>query len=212
MLSAREVMLVSKIIPVISVKSADEMLHLAEALIKGGVNIFEITLRTSGAIEAIEAVVREFPNAVTGAGTVINIETFKAVEDVGAKFAISPGLTKSLAEFSQNSLMPLLPGVATASEIMSGLEYGFDAFKLFPATVVGGIPALQALGGPFKDVLFCPTGGINAENAKSFLDLPNVACIGGSWIVPRGLIEAKRFDEITQLTRKTVELLEDKNN
>ena len=212
MLSAREVMQVSKIIPVISVKSADEMLHLAEALIKGGVNIFEITLRTSGAIEAIEAVVREFPNAVTGAGTVINIETFKAVEDVGAKFAISPGLTKSLAEFSQNSLMPLLPGVATASEIMSGLEYGFDVFKLFPATVVGGIPALQALGGPFKDVLFCPTGGINAENAKSFLDLPNVACIGGSWIVPRGLIEAKRFDEITQLTRKTVELLEDKNN
>ena len=207
MLTAREVMAVSKIIPVISVKSVDEMLHLAEALMKGGVNIFEITLRTAAAIEAIEAVVKEFPNAVTGAGTVINIDTFKAVEDVGAKFAISPGLTKSLAEFSKNSSMPLLPGIATASEIMKGMEYGFNAFKLFPATVVGGVPALKAFSGPFKDVIFCPTGGINADNARSFLDLPNVACIGGSWIVPQDLIEAKRFDEITKLTKQAVELL-----
>ncbi len=210
MLTAREVMLVSKIIPVISVKSANEMLHLAEALLRGGVNIFEITLRTPAAIEAIEAVAKEFPHALTGAGTVINIETFKAVENAGAKFAISPGLTKSLAEFSKNSFMPLLPGVATASEIMSGLEYGFDAFKLFPATVVGGVGALKAFGGPFKDVIFCPTGGINKENARSFLELPNVACIGGSWIVPQELIEAKKFDEITQLTREAVELLNQK--
>lgn len=207
MLSAREVMQVSKIIPVISVKDEYEMLHLADALIKGGINIFEITLRTPGAVDAIEAVVKEFPFAITGAGTVINIDTFKAVEDVGAKFAISPGLTQSLAEFSKNSFMPLLPGVATASEIMSGIEYGFDAFKLFPAAVVGGVEALKAFNGPFKDIIFCPTGGINLENAKSFLDLPNVACIGGSWIVPRGLIEAKRFDEITKLTKQAVELL-----
>lgn len=207
MLTARDVMAVSKIIPVISVNSADEMLHLADALIKGGVSIFEITLRTPAALQAIEAVAKEFPHAMTGAGTVINIDTFKAVQDAGAKFAISPGLTKSLAEFSQNSFMPLLPGVATASEIMSGLEYGFDAFKLFPATVVGGIPALKAFRGPFKDVIFCPTGGINIDNARSFLDLPNVACIGGSWIVPQELIEAKRFDEITKLTKQAVELL-----
>jgi 2-dehydro-3-deoxyphosphogluconate aldolase / (4S)-4-hydroxy-2-oxoglutarate aldolase len=207
MLTAREVMTVSKIIPVISVSSAEEMLHLADALIKGGVSIFEITLRTPAALKAIEAVAKEFPHAMTGAGTVININTFKAVQDAGAKFAISPGLTKSLAEFSQSSLMPLLPGVATASEIMSGIEYGFDAFKLFPATVVGGVPALKAFSGPFKDVIFCPTGGINIDNARSFLDLPNVACIGGSWIVPQDLIEAKKFDEITKLTKQAVELL-----
>ncbi len=200
-------MTVSKIIPVISVSSAEEMLHLADALIKGGVSIFEITLRTPAALKAIEAVAKEFPHAMTGAGTVININTFKAVQDAGAKFAISPGLTKSLAEFSQSSLMPLLPGVATASEIMSGIEYGFDAFKLFPATVVGGVPALKAFSGPFKDVIFCPTGGINIDNARSFLDLPNVACIGGSWIVPQDLIEAKKFDEITKLTKQAVELL-----
>jgi len=198
---------VSKIIPVISVNSADEMLHLAEALIKGGVNIFEITLRTSAALVAIEAVAREFPHAMTGAGTVINAQTFQAVYDAGASFAISPGLTKELAEFAQNFHMPLLPGVATASEIMNGLSYGFKEFKLFPATVVGGIPALKAFGGPFADVMFCPTGGINASNARSFLELSNVACIGGSWIVPSNLIAEKKFDEITRLTKEAVELL-----
>lgn len=207
MLSAKEVMEVSKIIPVISVNSADEMLHLAEALIKGGVNIFEITLRTPAALPAIEAVAREFPHAITGAGTVINAETFQAVYDAGAKFAISPGLTKELAQYAQNFHMPLLPGVATASEIMSGLSYGFKEFKLFPATIVGGVPALKAFGGPFKDVMFCPTGGISASNARSFLELPNVACIGGSWIVPPKLIAEKKFDEITRLTKEAVELL-----
>ncbi len=207
MMSAREVMMVSKIIPVISVKDADEMLRLAEALMKGGVNIFEITLRTPKALEAIEAVAKAFPDAITGAGTVINAETFKAVEDAGAKFAISPGLTRSLAASMKERNIPLLPGVATASEIMSGLEYGLDAFKLFPATIVGGVEALKAFGGPFKDALFCPTGGINASNAKSFLALPNVACVGGSWIVPANLIQEKRFDEITRLTKEAVELL-----
>ncbi len=207
MVSAREVMEVSKIIPVISVNSANEMLHLAEALIKGGVSIFEITLRTPAALAAIEAVAREFPHAMTGAGTVINGQTFQAVYDAGASFAISPGLTRELAEVAKNSHMPLLPGVATASEIMYGLQWGFSAFKLFPATIVGGVPALKAFGGPFQDVMFCPTGGINASNARSFLELPNVACIGGSWIVPSNLIDEKRFDEITRLTKEAVELL-----
>lgn len=207
MLSAKEVMAVSKIIPVISVKDANEMLFLAEALIAGGVSIFEITLRTPKALEAIEAVAKRFPHATTGAGTVINSETYNAVVDAGAQFAISPGLTDSLAKTAQSGCIPLLPGVTTASEIMKGLEYGFDAFKLFPATVVGGVGALKAFGGPFKDVMFCPTGGINADNARSFLALPNVACIGGSWIVPSELIELKRFKEITKLTREAVALL-----
>ncbi|MBU0719797.1 bifunctional 4-hydroxy-2-oxoglutarate aldolase/2-dehydro-3-deoxy-phosphogluconate aldolase [bacterium] len=207
MLNARDVMKVSKIIPVISVNTPEQMLYLADALIKGGVSIFEITLRTPSALQAIEAVAKEFPHAMTGAGTVINAATYRDVENAGAKFAISPGLTKELALASENSHMPLLPGVATASEIMQGLAYGFDAFKLFPAAVVGGVAALKAFGGPFQDVVFCPTGGINAENAKSFLDLPNVLCIGGSWIVPQDLIEAKKFGEITELTRQAVKLL-----
>jgi len=205
MLSAREVMGVSKIIPVISVNSVEESLHLSEALLEGGVSIFEITLRTSCAIDAIRAVAKEFPEATTGAGTVLNPEQFKMVEDAGATFAISPGLTKSLAEY-KNSI-PLLPGVATASEIMQAKEYGYDAFKLFPANIVGGVNALKSFGAPFGDVVFCPTGGVNANNAKEFLALKNVLCVGGSWIVPSEHIAQKNFSEITRLTKEAISLL-----
>ena len=205
MLSVKDVMSRSPIIPVISIKSAQEMLFLADALIEGGVDIFEITLRTPKALEAIEAVAKEFPHAICGAGTVINSRSFEDAENAGAEFAISPGLTLELVHYRRK--IPLLPGVASASEIMSGLEYCFDAFKLFPASVVGGVDALKAFGGPFKDVMFCPTGGINARNAKDYLELPNVACIGGSWIVPSDLIREKRFDAITRLTKEALELL-----
>lgn len=205
MLDAREIMQVSKIIPVMSVNSVEESLRLCEALIEGGISIFEITLRTSCAIEAINAVAKEFPQATTGAGTVLNPEQFKMVEDAGATFAISPGLTKSLAEYDNS--IPLLPGVASASEIMQGLEYGYDAFKLFPANIVGGVPALKSFGAPFGDVVFCPTGGVNAGNAKEFLALKNVLCVGGSWIVPADAIEKKNFDEITRLTKEAMSSL-----
>jgi 2-dehydro-3-deoxyphosphogluconate aldolase/(4S)-4-hydroxy-2-oxoglutarate aldolase len=202
MISAREVMQVSKIIPVMSVNSVEESLRLAEALIEGGVSIFEITLRTSCAVDAISAIAREFPDATTGAGTVLNPLQFKMVEDAGATFAISPGLTRTLAEY-KNSI-PLLPGVATASDIMQGIEYGYDAFKLFPANIVGGIGALKAFGAPFKDVVFCPTGGVSAANAKDFLALPNVLCVGGSWIVPNDLIAQGKFQEITAITKESL--------
>lgn len=202
MLKPREVMEVSKIIPVISVNSVEESLHLCEALLEGGVSIFEITLRTPCALEAITAVAKEFPHATTGAGTVLNPEQFQKVEDAGATFAISPGLTQSLAEY-KNSI-PLLPGVASASEIMQGLEYGYDAFKLFPANIVGGVKALKSFGAPFGDVVFCPTGGVNAANAKEFLALKNVLCVGGSWIVPADAIAQKNFKEITRLTKEAI--------
>lgn len=205
MLSAREVMNVSKIIPVISVNSVEESLHLSEALLEGGVSIFEITLRTPSALESIKAVAKEFPEATTGAGTVINPEQFKMVEDAGATFAISPGLTKSLAEY-ENSI-PLLPGIASASDIMKGIEYGYDAFKLFPANILGGVDALKSFRAPFSDVVFCPTGGINAKNAQEFLSLKNVLCVGGSWIVPSDLIAHSRYDLITKMTKEAVETL-----
>jgi 2-dehydro-3-deoxyphosphogluconate aldolase/(4S)-4-hydroxy-2-oxoglutarate aldolase len=206
MLTAREVMAISKIIPVMSVDSVEESLRLCEALIKGGVSIFEITLRTPCAMDAIRAVAKEFPHATTGAGTVLNPIQFKMVEDAGATFAISPGLTESLAKY-KNSI-PLLPGVATASEIMQGLEYGYDAFKLFPANIVGGVNALKSFGAPFGDVVFCPTGGINADNVKEFLALKNVLCVGGSWIVPTELIKERDFKAITALTQKALLALE----
>jgi len=205
MLSPREVMQVSKIIPVMSVNSVEESLHLCEALLEGGINIFEITLRTPCALDAINAVASEFPNAITGAGTVLNAKDFEAVQNAGAKFAISPGLTKELAAFE--SSIALLPGVATASEIMQGLEYGYDAFKLFPANIVGGVKALKSFGAPFSNVAFCPTGGVNAANAKEYLALDNVLCVGGSWIVPSDVIADKNFKEITRLTREAVALV-----
>lgn len=205
MLSAREVMQVSKIIPVISVNSVKESLHLCEALLEGGVSIFEITLRTECAVDVIGAVTKEFPDATTGAGTVCNLEQFKMVEDIGASFAISPGLTESLATYEHK--IPLLPGVATASEIMQGLEYGYDAFKFFPANIVGGVKALRSLNAPFSDVVFCPTGGIDAKNAQEYLSLKNVLCVGGSWIVPKDLILHNRYDLITQMTREAVSTL-----
>ncbi|MBN2815418.1 MAG: bifunctional 4-hydroxy-2-oxoglutarate aldolase/2-dehydro-3-deoxy-phosphogluconate aldolase [Campylobacterales bacterium] len=205
MLSAREVMQVSKIIPVMSVNSVDESLRLCEALIEGGVSIFEITLRTSCAVDAIAAVAKAFPEATTGAGTVINPEQFKIVEDAGASFVISPGLTESLAKCEK--FIPLLPGVATASDIMQGLEWGYDAFKLFPANIVGGIGALKAFGAPFSEVAFCPTGGINADNAKEFLALKNVVCVGGSWIVPADAIAKGDFKKVTQLTQEALRSL-----
>ncbi|DAB30638.1 MAG TPA: keto-deoxy-phosphogluconate aldolase [Sulfurimonas sp. UBA12504] len=202
MLSARKVMQVSKIIPVISVQSVEESLRLAEALVLGGVNIFEITLRTPYAFDAIKAITHEFPDAMTGAGTVLNADQFKRVEDMGARFAISPGLTHELAYY-KNSI-PHLPGVASASEIMKGLEYGYDAFKLFPANIVGGVEAIKAFGAPFRDVVFCPTGGVNAANAKEYLALENVLCVGGSWIVPTKLIQEQNFKEITKITQEAL--------
>lgn len=205
MLSPRDIMQVSKIIPVISVESVEASLRLSEALLEGGISIFEITLRTPCAFEAINAVAKEFPQATTGAGTVINAEQFKMVEDAGATFAISPGLTKSLAQYDNS--IPLLPGVSSASEIMQGMEYGYDAFKLFPANVVGGVKALRSFGAPFGDIVFCPTGGIDANNAQEFLSLKNVLCVGGSWIVPADLIAHNRYDLITKLTKEAVETL-----
>ena len=204
-MTAREIMNVSKIIPVIQLDSVNDALKLAEALIEGGIEIFEVTLRTPLALEIIESLAKAFPQAQTGAGTVLTTESFKMVEDSGATFAISPGLTRSLAEY--DSSIPLIPGAVTASEVMQGLEYGFDAFKLFPAEAAGGVEILKALYKPFSSVVFCPTAGVNASNVNDYLALDNVLCVGGSWILPSHLIKEQKFDQITQLTKQALEAI-----
>jgi len=206
MLSARDVMKKSKVIPVMQVGSVKEALDTAEALLKGGIEVYEITLRTPSALGSIEAIAKEFENTFCGAGTVLTQEQFKQVEDAGANFAISPGLTQSLATYENK--IPLIPGAATASEIMQGLEYGYDAFKLFPANVVGGVQALKSLYKPFESVVFCPTGGVNEKNVGEYLALENVLCVGGSWMIPTHLIQEKNYKMITKITQDLTTLLE----
>lgn len=212
MLSAKEIMQVSPIIPVIAIKDASKAVDIALALQEGGINIMEITLRTQEALGAIEKVVKELPSMVVGAGTVINSDQFKAVKDVGAKFVISPGMTTSLLEYSQDIGIAFIPGVATASDIMRAMEYGLDTFKLFPANIVGSIDALKAFSGPFSNASFCPTGGIELNNMNNYLSLDNVLCVGGTWICPSKLIDANDFDGITQLCKGALASIVRNNN
>lgn len=195
----------SPIMPVIAIKDTNRACELADALMEGGISVLEITLRTPKALEAIERIAKNVPGAVVGAGTVLNPRDLQAVRDAGAQFAISPGITPPLLQAGRESTIPLLPGVATASEIMAGLSHGYSRFKLFPATVAGGIAALKAFGGPFAQVRFCPTGGIGEENFIDFFKLSNVACIGGSWVAPASLIDAGSWDAITRIARRSVD-------
>ena len=198
---------ISPIIPVIAIDDADEAVNLANALIEGGIKILEITLRTPAAIEAIERIAKECGDAVVGAGTVLNEKDLRRVIDAGAAFSISPGMTPSLLQSATALKHTLLPGAASASDIMMGLEHGYDRFKLFPAMSAGGITALKSFGGPFQNVKFCPTGGVSADNVSDFLSLDNVLCVGGSWVAPSSLIRAKEYDRITQITREALNTL-----
>ncbi|MBL7480921.1 bifunctional 4-hydroxy-2-oxoglutarate aldolase/2-dehydro-3-deoxy-phosphogluconate aldolase [Legionella bononiensis] len=198
-LSAENVFSVSKVIPVIVIRDLDKAIPLASAILAGGVNVLEVTLRTPVALDAIKLLTRNFPDALIGAGTVINPEQLDWVTQAGAKFAISPGQTHSLLMAGQKSRIPLIPGIASVSELMAGLELGYRHFKLFPAAAVGGIQLLRAVFGPFPDVRFCPTGGVNEENFQDYLALPNVSCVGGSWIVPDQAIKNNEWALITEL-------------
>ena len=198
---------ISPIIPVIAIDDADEAVNLANALIEGGIKILEITLRTPAAIEAIERIAKECGDAVVGAGTVLNEKDLRRVIDAGAAFSISPGMTPSLLQSATALKHTLLPGAASASDIMMGLEHGYDRFKLFPAMSAGGVTALKSFGGPFQNVKFCPTGGVSADNVSDFLKLDNVLCVGGSWVAPSSLIRAKEYDRITQITREALNTL-----
>lgn len=187
------------IMPVIVIHHIDEAIPLAEALLKGGIHLLEVTLRTDTGLQAIQEIAKNCPEAVIGAGTVTMPHQLTQLSDCGAQFAVTPGATEDLLMAGRDWQGEFIPGVATASEAMSALHYGFDRQKLFPAMVVGGIPLLKAWQGPLANIDFCPTGGINQDNYRQFLDLDNVFCVGGSWMVPRSLIEQKNWSKITEL-------------
>lgn len=196
----------TRIVPVIVIKDLAHAVPLAKALVEGGLNILEITLRTDAGLAAIKAIASEVKGAIVGAGTVINAAQFAAAAQAGSKFVVSPGLTDEVVKASRDHNVPILPGVATGSEIMHGLSLGLSTFKFFPAETSGGAPAIKALGGPFPQVRFCPTGGVSPANLKTYLSLPNVICAGGSWMVPGDLNEADAFTRAAKLSREAKEL------
>lgn len=194
------------VIPVIVIKRVEDAVPLARALVAGGVRVLEVTLRTSVALEAMEAIIKAVPEAIVGAGTVRSVADARAAKDVGCRFAVSPGYTGDVGQACLSLDLPLLPGVATASEVMTANADGYKFLKLFPATAVGGIPLLKALAGPFHDVVFCPTGGITPETAPQFLALPNVKVCGGSWLTPDDAVQAGDWARITQLAKAAAAL------
>ena len=203
-MTTREVMEISPIVPVIALDHVEDALPLAEALYAGGITVMEITLRTEAGLRSIETIAKVMPEMNVGAGTVVNAEGFQKAVDHGSQFVFSPGISEELMQSAGDLDIALIPGVATASEVMLAQNNGFDHCKLFPATIAGGIDALKAFGGPFASMRFCPTGGVTLSNLNAFLALENVVCVGGSWIVPRQAIQEKNFSEITRLCREAL--------
>ena len=197
-----EVMRIGPVIPVIVIDELAQAVPLARALVAGGVRVLEVTLRTAPALEAIRLIAREVPDAIVGVGTLTRPQDFKDALDAGAQFGVSPGLTPAMIQAAHETKLPLLPGVMTPSDVIAARLAGFSELKLFPAQQAGGIGMLKALGGPFPDVTFCPTGGVSAENAPDFLALPNVACVGGSWLAPKAAVNAGDWDRITALAKE----------
>jgi 2-dehydro-3-deoxyphosphogluconate aldolase/(4S)-4-hydroxy-2-oxoglutarate aldolase len=193
------------VVPVLVIKDVEDALPIAEALLAAEVKVLEVTLRTPAALDVISIIAREMPDAVIGAGTVTNRELLQRSADAGAKFAISPGLTKDLLQAGNEGEIALIPGISSISELMDGIDYGYDHFKFFPAEASGGVNAIKSIGGPFADIRFCPTGGINLSNIKNYLALPNVACCGGSWLVTDEIVKNKDWSQITALAKQALQ-------
>jgi 2-dehydro-3-deoxyphosphogluconate aldolase/(4S)-4-hydroxy-2-oxoglutarate aldolase len=202
----RNILAGHSVIPVITLDRVEDAVPLAQALVAGGLKVLEVTLRTEAAVEGIREIVKHVPDAIVGTGTVCNEQQIKLSEDLGCQFMISPGATDKLLEAGAQSSVPFLPGVASVSELMRGMEYGHRDFKFFPAEAAGGTSVLKAFAGPFGDVRFCPTGGIGLHNVVEYLALPNVLCVGGSWIAQTNLIRQQAWSEIETLAREAVEL------
>ena len=196
----REICALAPIVPVLVLHDVAHARPLAQALVAGGLPALEVTLRTPAALDVIREMA-QVPGGIVGAGTLITPEDVRAAKAVGAQFGVSPGATDALLAACEAEDLPLLPGAATATEAMRLLDRGYDMLKFFPAEASGGAPALKAIGAPLPQITFCPTGGINPNNAATYLSLPNVLCVGGSWIAPSDLIEAGKWNDIRQLAQ-----------
>jgi 2-dehydro-3-deoxyphosphogluconate aldolase/(4S)-4-hydroxy-2-oxoglutarate aldolase len=199
-------MLAAPVIPVVVINDVKKAIGLAKALVAGGLPAIEITLRTPNALDCIRAVAQEVEGAIAGAGTVLDISQMKAVEPAGAKFMVSPGTAPKLLDAADDSSVALLPGAATASEMMQLGERGYTYLKFFPAEAAGGANYLKSISSPLPQFKICPTGGVSLSNAAHYLALPNVLCVGGSWVAPGGLIENEYWSEITKLAKEAAQL------
>ncbi|MFV0276530.1 MAG: bifunctional 4-hydroxy-2-oxoglutarate aldolase/2-dehydro-3-deoxy-phosphogluconate aldolase [Parahaliea sp.] len=193
-----------RVLPVVTATDVAGTVKLSRTLAASGMHAVEITLRTAAALEAIRAVKQEVPQMLVAAGTVTNSRELAAAQSAGIDFAVSPGSSAALLAAARDSGVAMVPGVATPSEIMLGLDHGLDTFKLFPAAAVGGMPLLKALAGPFPAVSFCPTGGLGPDNFRDYLALPNVVCCGGSWMVAPALVDAGAWDRIATLAAEAM--------
>ena len=198
----------SRVVPVIVITHVDQAVPMAHALLEGGVDVMEITLRHAAGLPAIEAVARQVPQMLVGAGTVTRPHEMRQVQQAGARFALSPGMTRSLVDAAQDCQLPFMPGVMTPGEVMQAREWGFDLVKLFPAAQAGGLAMLKALAGPLGDMAFCPTGGVSSTHLRDFLSLPNVPMVGGSWLTPLDRVAQGDWKAITALAREATQLAE----
>ena len=206
-----EIVRLGPVIPVLAFDSAEQGEHVSRALHAGGVKVLEITLRTGAGLQAIERASQLAPDIVVGVGTITKPEQCALAKKAGAQFGVSPGLTKEMHHAAQDAGLPLLPGVMTPSDIIVAMELGYEIVKFFPAQQAGGVPMLQAFYGPFPTLKFCPTGGITAESAPTFLAQPNVVCVGGSWLTPKSALADKNWHEVTRLAHAATELAAHRN-
>ena len=203
--SAEEILTLGPVVPVIVIERLEDAVPLAKALIAGGVRVLEVTLRTACALDAIKKIIKEVPEAVVGAGTVTSVEQLKQVTEAGVEFVITPGITDSILKAAVSGPVPVIPGIATISELLTAQEYGLTALKFFPAEINGGIAALKAFAGPCGYMKFCPTGGVNPKNYRDYLALDNVLCVGGTWFIPTKAIAKGDFAKITKMAKEAVD-------
>lgn len=205
-MNIRSILALAPVVPVLTIENVEDAVPLGRALSAGGLRALEITLRTSACLPAIEAMRKALPDAIIGVGTLMRPQDFVAASNAGAQFGVSPGLTAELAAAAAEASFPLLPGIMTPTELLAGLGWGYDTFKLFPAQQAGGVNMLKSLAGPFPQAMFCPTGGVTRASAPDYLALKNVACVGGSWVAPAERIRAADWSGIAELAREAASL------
>lgn len=204
-LTSREILSKAPVVPVLVIEDANDAVPLAKALVAGGLPVLEITLRSAAAEESIKRIIAEVPDAITGAGTVINAKQMERMAEIGCAFAVSPGHTESLLKSAKDTGVPLLPGAGTPSEVMNLIEHGYDILKFFPAEQQGGVSMLKALSGPLPQVSFCPTGGVSLANLADYIALPNIITVGGSWVAPKDAVKAGDWARITKLAQEATD-------